>query len=49
MDKLRIKGKTFNTNSYSTAFNQAFEDFLPIAQLAQLTKRFEKLMTKDFA
>lgn len=44
MDKLRIKGNRFNTNSYSTAFTQAFEDFLPIPQLAQTTKRFERLM-----
>lgn len=44
MDKLRIKGNTFSTNSYNTAFTQAFENFLPITQLVQPDKRFEKLM-----
>lgn len=33
MEKSTIKGNMFNANSYSTAFTQAFEDFLPILNL----------------
>lgn len=44
MDKLSIKGNRFKRNSYSIAFTQAFEDFFPIPQLPQTTKRFERLM-----